>query len=179
MTFSAPEILRQPPEKTVRARDRLRPSLLDRLTDEAPHQRGVTAVAPITHSQLRRQVLRDLQWLFNTVNHDASAHWQGREHVRRSVVNYGIAPLAGRRMSEIEWSDIQARLTDAILCFEPRILPQGLQVRCIADPGALDQHNILSIEIKGQLWCEPYPLEFLFRTELDLENGHIALQEAG
>jgi type VI secretion system protein ImpF len=82
--------------------------------------------------------------------------------VRRSVANFGVAPLAGQRMSDIEWQDIQRKLTDAILHFEPRILPQGLMVRCISDTKSLDLHNVLSIEIKGRLWCVPYPLSFCF-----------------
>lgn len=82
-------------------------------------------------------------------------------------------------MSDIEWQDIQRKMTNAILHFEPRILPQGLQVRCVSDLTALDLHNVLSIEIKGRLWCVPYPLEFLFRTQVDLENGHFELQDAG
>lgn len=70
-------------------------------------------------------------------------------------------------------------MTDAILHFEPRILPQGLQVRCVSDLTSLSLHNVLSIEIKGRLWCVPYPLEFLFRTQVDLESGHFELQDAG
>ncbi|MEQ4515665.1 MAG: type VI secretion system baseplate subunit TssE, partial [Pantoea agglomerans] len=32
---------------------------------------------------------------------------------------------------------------------------------------------------KGRLWCVPYPLAFLFRTQVDLESGHFELQDAG
>lgn len=31
----------------------------------------------------------------------------------------------------------------------------------------------------GRLWCVPYPLEFLFRTDVDLENGHFDLKDIG
>lgn len=120
-----------------------------------------------------------MQWLFNTINNEAQQDLSRVDHVRRSVFNFGVAPLAGKRMSEIEWGDIQQRLTEAILHFEPRILPQGLQVRCVCDTKSLDLHNVLSIEIKGRLWCVPWPLEFLFRTDVDLENGHFELKDAG
>ncbi|WP_297196374.1 type VI secretion system baseplate subunit TssE [uncultured Pluralibacter sp.] len=164
----------------VGARDKMQPSLLDRLTDNQPHKTQEPANSNlITHSTLRRHVLRDLQWLFNTINHDDPQALETFAEVRRSVVNYGVAPLAGMRMSDIEWHDIQRKLTEAIISFEPRILPQGLQVRCISDTRSLDLHNVLSIEIKGRLWCVPYPLEFLFRTDVDLENGHFELKDAG
>lgn len=166
--------------ETVGARDKMQPSLLDRLTDDAPdkHQEAPSGNL-ISHATLRRHVLRDLQWLFNTINNEAQQDLSGAPQVRRSVWNFGVAPLAGKRMSEIEWQDIQRKLTAAIINFEPRILPQGLQVRCISDPQSLDLHNVLSIEIEGRLWCVPYPLEFLFRTDVDLENGHFELKDAG
>lgn len=133
----------------------------------------------VSHSELRRRVLRDLQWLFNCVNSESNLDLGDFPQVRRSTLNYGIASLAGKRMSDIEWLDIQRVLTESIIHFEPRILPEGLQVRCISDTGSLELHNVLSIEIKGRLWCVPYPLEFLFRTDVDLENGHFDLKDIG
>lgn len=165
-------------KESVSSRDKMQPSLLDRLTDDAPEKRQEPRNSTlIAHAALRRHVLRDLQWLFNTVNNDAQLSLTGLSQVRQSVVNFGVAGLAGKRMSDIEWQDIQHKLTEAILHFEPRILPQGLQVRCISDTQSLDLHNILSIEIKGRLWCVPYPLTFLFRTDVDLENGHFELKD--
>ncbi len=125
-------------------------------------------------------MLRDLQWLFNTINHDASGDLSAFA-AREPLGDEFWRRAAGREknMSDIEWHDIQRKLTEAIINFEPRILPQGLQVRCVSDTSSLDLHNVLSIEIKGRLWCVPYPLEFLFRTDVDLENGHFELKDAG
>ncbi|WP_173632761.1 type VI secretion system baseplate subunit TssE [Paramixta manurensis] len=167
-------------KETLGARDKMQPSLLDRLTDNAPDkQQEPVSQTLVSHSALRRHVLRDLQWLFNSINNEAQQDLAPFPQVRRSAWNFGVAPLAGQRMSDIEWQDIQRKLTEAIINFEPRILPQGLQVRCVSDTGSLELHNVLSIEIKGRLWCVPYPLEFLFRTDVDLENGHFELKEVG
>lgn len=162
----------------IRSRDKMQPSLLDRLTDDAPQVREEPASANvISHSALRRSVLRDLQWLFNTVNNEQPLALTPHTHVARSVLNFGLPPLAGQRMSDIEWRDIQHKISTAILHFEPRIMPQGLQIRCVCDTRSLALHNILSIEIQGRLWCVPWPLEFLFRTEVDLENGSVELRD--
>ncbi|MFT2798578.1 type VI secretion system baseplate subunit TssE [Serratia sp. N21D137] len=167
-------------QEIIGARDKIQPSLLDRLTDDQPQEKSEPLSSNlISHNILRRHVLRDLQWLFNTINHDSPQVLAELAQVRRSVVNFGVASLAGKRMSDIEWQDIQHKLTEAIINFEPRILQQGLQVRCISDTQSLDLHNVLSIEIKGRLWGRPYPLEFLFRTEVDLENGHFELKDVG
>ena len=165
-------------KEALNVRDKMQPSLLDRLTDDAPQQATESVNnTVISHTTLRRNVLRDLQWLFNCTSSEGENEWADYQHVRRSVVNFGVLPLSGKRMSDIEWNDIQRKLTEAIVNFEPRILPQGLQVRCISELTSLNLHNVLSIEIKGRLWCVPYPLEFLFRTDVDLENGHFELQD--
>ncbi|KFK97900.1 MULTISPECIES: type VI secretion system baseplate subunit TssE [unclassified Serratia (in: enterobacteria)] len=162
------------------SRDRIQPVLLDLLTDHEPQKKQESAARHLlSSSELRHRVLRDLQWLFNCVNSESSLDLESYPQVRRSTVNYGIASMAGKRMSDIEWSDIQQALTESILTFEPRILPEGLQVRCISDTHSLELHNVLSIEIKGRLWCVPYPLEFLFRTDVDLENGRFDLKDVG
>ena len=162
----------------IHARDKMQPSLLERLTDNAPQVREEPANANIiSHSTLRRSVLRDLQWLFNTVNSEQHLNLGSLKEVQRSVLNFGLPPLAGQRMSDIEWNDIQSKISAAILRFEPRIMPQGLQIRCICDTDSLALHNILSIEIQGRLWCVPWPLAFLFRTDVDLENGSVELRD--
>jgi type VI secretion system protein ImpF len=36
---------------------------------------------------------------------------------------------------------------------------------------------VLSFEISGELWGQPYPLEFLLKTDVDLESGEIRIAE--
>lgn len=162
----------------VSNKNHILPVLLDRLTDNKPQVKQEPAIkSSISHTELKRMVLRDLQWLFNCVNAESDYNLTDYPLIRASTLNYGIPPLSGKRMSEIEWDDIQNALTQAILHFEPRILSEGLLVRCVTDSTNLDTHNILSIEIKGRLWCIPHPMEFLFRSDVDLENGHFELKD--
>jgi len=158
--------------------DRMRPSILDRLTDDEPERpAGVEVRNVISHQTLRSQVLRDLQWLFNCINNTSQLDLRAFPQVRASVLNFGVEPLAGQRISEIEWETVRRKLTQAIIQFEPRIIAQDLTLRCLSDPQSLATHNVLSIEIKGNLWCVPWPLAFLFRTELDLEHSRYELKD--
>ncbi|ARP87823.1 type VI secretion system baseplate subunit TssE [Bordetella genomosp. 9] len=162
------------------ARDRLQPSLLDRLMDDAPHQREEPREsAMLTHAQLRQVVLRDLRWLLNTVSLESTDDLSAHPHAAASVVNFGVRAMAGKRMSEIDWIDVEDALRRAIAAFEPRILDSSVEVRCVTDTGTLEHHNVLSLEIKGMLWCVPHPQEFLFRTDIDLESGHMDLRDLG
>jgi type VI secretion system protein ImpF len=161
-------------------RERLRPSLLDRLTDEAPDQRSEAAGQFLASERLYREaVLRDLRWLFNTSSDAPHLDHTGAQTPRHSVLNFGIPPLAGLRMSEIEWHNIEQEIHQAIIAFEPRIIPASLEVRCIPAEEALSHYNLLALRIRGHLHAVPYPLEFLLRSEIDLESGQVNLVPEG
>ena len=36
---------------------------------------------------------------------------------------------------------------------------------------------MIGVEIHGQLWAQPVPLEFLVRTEFDLETGKVQIAD--
>ncbi|MBD2792642.1 type VI secretion system baseplate subunit TssE [Xenorhabdus sp. 42] len=163
----------------ITAKDRMQPSLLDKLTDNEPDKKQETTNHYLlSHSALRRSVQRDLQWLLNSINGESEQDLSPFPDVCRSVYNFGLIPLSGKSVSEIEWEDIQHRILTAIHLFEPRIIPDGLEVNRIANTHSLILYNTLPIEIKGFLWCVPWPLEFLFYSDIDLENGYFTIKEA-
>ena len=155
----------------------LSPVLLDRLTDDHVQQSSEPdGTFLLTRTSLRESVLRDLRWLLNTTNLESTDDLSGQPYVQRSVLNYGISALAGKRMSEIEWVDIENTMREAIVSFEPRIEAETLQMRCIADSIELDEFNLLAIEVRGRIIATPYPIEFVFRSEIDMENGYVVLR---
>lgn len=169
-----------PPSRWPSTHRRIQPSLLDRLTDDAPQQREEPwAGHLVSHSTLRKSVLRDLCWLFNCVSHDGALNLQPYPLVARSTLNFGLRALAGKHVSAIDWQALEKTMVTAITHFEPRILPHELQVHCMSDPRALNLHNTVRIEIKGKLSHSPAPLPFIFHTEVDLENGHFNLKDRG
>ena len=162
----------------VALRDSLQPALLDRLTDQHPERKTEGRdERVISRAQLRASVLRDLSWLFNTTNLSAELDLTRHPLVARSTVNYGLTPLSGRPVSNLDLTALERLLKEAILAFEPRILAPSLTVTALPVGDALTHHNILSFEIAGELWGQPYPLELLIRTEMDLESGEVRLAE--
>ncbi|MEN3942416.1 type VI secretion system baseplate subunit TssE [Prosthecobacter sp. SYSU 5D2] len=145
------------------------PCLLDRLIDEAPGQAvGPSHRRSISLKEYRMAVLRDLRWLLNSPRHLKTEALYDYPEVARSVLNFGTRDLAGLTSSAFDPLEIESELRDAILHFEPRIIPDSLQVRLIHD--AADDGKI-AFEINGQLWALPYAERILFRTEMDLETG--------
>lgn len=159
--------------------ERLQPALLDRLTDEDPSKKQEAREARlITKSKLRQAVLRDLAWLFNSVR-PSDIDWSGYPHAECSVVNYGLPALSGETASTLDVIELERSIRQVILDFEPRINSVSLQVEGLMDETHLDHHNVVSVQIRGQLWAQPVPLELLLRTEVDLETGEVAIRELG
>ncbi|MFS0825426.1 type VI secretion system baseplate subunit TssE [Pseudomonas phoenicis] len=154
------------------ARDRLQPSLLDRLTDDDP---GNPQEAPdkrvLSLQQLKASVLRDLTWLLNTTALLDADTTLGTP-AGASVLNYGLPALAGNSASSIDIGLLEQIIHQAIVTYEPRILAHTLRVRAQAAPGEMNA-NALSFEIEGDLWAQPAALPLLLQTDLDLESGQV------
>lgn len=161
-----------------RPRERLQPALLDRLTDDEPSIRTEPAAARVlSKRRLRQSVLRDLAWLFNATRLESLAAMSGAPYARASVINFGLPALSGRGASSIDVLDLARGVREAIVNFEPRILPGSLRVTTLVEPGQLDHHNLIGVQIHGELWAQPVPLEFLVRTEFDLETGRVHIDD--
>src|SRR5215208_5049017 len=158
--------------------DRLQPALLDRLTDNEPDkQQERREHRVLSKRQLRDAVLRDLAWLFNATRLEADTDFSRAPHARRSVINFGLPSLSGKAASSIDTAQLERAITEAISDFEPRILTGTLRVKALLETSELDHHNVIGVEIHGQLWAQPVPLELLVRTEIDLETGSVEIAD--
>jgi type VI secretion system protein ImpF len=158
--------------------ERLQPALLDRLTDDDPGKKLETRESRVfSKRRLREAVLRDLAWLFNATQLEAVSDLSRTPLVRRSVLNFGLPALSGQAASSLDVSDLAKAIREAIITFEPRILPSTLQIKTLLESGQLDHHNVVGVEIRAHLWAQPVPLEFLVRTEIDLETGNVQITD--
>jgi type VI secretion system protein ImpF len=157
--------------------EQLQPALLDRLTDEEPDKKlEPRQMRVMSKKRMREAVLRDLAWLFNTTRLDPDMDPAKYPHARKSVINFGLPALAGQTSSSLEVTDLERAVRQSILDFEPRILPASLRVRAL-EIGNFDNHNVIGVEISGQLWSQPIPIELLVRTEIDLETGQVEVSD--
>jgi type VI secretion system protein ImpF len=160
-------------------KERLQPSLLDRLADDEPGTRQESREKRVLSLRnLREAVLRDLTWLLNAGNLEAAEDLSAYPLVAQSVVNFGLPELAGNTASSIDVIDVERLLRKVIVDFEPRILRNSLKVRAVLDEAAMS-HNSLVFEIEGELWAQPLPLHLFLRTQIDLEGGGATLREGG
>lgn len=160
-------------------RERLQPSLLDRLTDHAPdHRRESFDQQTLTMPQLRQAVLRDLAWLFNTTNLAATEELSATPLAANSTINYGVPGLAGMIGSADQLNSLESRITEAIRAFEPRIRPETLKVRL--RHGQQDRRNpAVVFEIEGELWAHPVPEQLFLETAIELETRLAVVKDTG
>ncbi|MDA8249099.1 MAG: type VI secretion system baseplate subunit TssE [Rhodospirillales bacterium] len=160
------------------SRERLQPSLLDRLTDDArDHTRESLDQQSLTMQQLRTAVLRDLAWLLNTTNLAADTDLAGAPLAAASAVNFGVPGFAGVVGTAQRLSGLEQAIAAAIRNFEPRIRPESLTVRL--RPAADDQPtSAIIFEIAGELWAQPVPQQLFLETAIELETRLAVVTEA-
>lgn len=159
--------------------ERLQPSLLDRLTDNAPENDAEAREQRVlSFRQLRQSVLRDLSWLLNCAALDAMQELNDYPFVARSVLNYGTPALSGTSISNIDLPRIEKKLKQAIIDFEPRILPHSLKLTLISTDSHMNS-KAMCFNIEGDLWAQPLPIHLYIRSDMDLETGEVTIKDLG
>lgn len=158
-------------------KERLQPSLLDRLTDEAPQESLESRDSRVLSLQrLRECVLRDLGWLLNCENLESAVDLSAHEQVQSSVINFGIPATAGLTSTGLDLKLLERRVWTAIANYEPRILKPTLEVRAVHSFELMSRKTIV-FDISAELWAQPVPIKMYLRTELDLETGKVLVAE--
>ena len=158
-------------------KERLQPSMLDRLTDHNPEKKKEsTAQQSMSQKEFKDAVIRDLGWLLNSVSLDVCVDLEPYPEVKHSVLNYGLPDISGHTSSTINVKTIERSLIQAIRDFEPRIIRNSLRVRVHSDPSDMS-HNSLVFEIEGAVFGQPSPFQIVLRSELNLECGEFNVTE--
>jgi len=123
--------------------------------------------------RLRECVLRDLGWLFNSLNLDSTQDLASVPHVAASVLNFGLPSFAGRMTSSIDPLESADRLRRAVELFEPRLSA----VRVKPEPREDENDGTLEFTIEAQLWGHPSPQQLELHTRIDTMTGDIAVTE--
>jgi type VI secretion system protein ImpF len=124
--------------------------------------------------RLRECVLRDLGWLFNSINLESTQDLQSVPQVASSVLNFGLPSFAGRMASSINPMESADRLRRVIELFEPRLSA----VRVKPQPRSEEESDgTLEFTIEAQLWSHPQPQQLELHTRIDIMTGDITVSE--
>lgn len=156
-------------------KERLQPALLDRLADDEPLKTLESRDHRVLSiERLHDCVVRDLSWLLNTENLASVIDLSEYPDAAVSTLNYGIPSFSGRFIAQTNERQIESSLRQSIIRFEPRLLPESVQVHASIDRSEGHPH-LLSFQIEATLWAQPIPLQLLVKAEVDLETGDFSV----
>ena len=157
--------------------ERLQPSLLDRLTDEAPSEKQESrSHRAIDISRLREIIKRDLAWLLNTNSLGAMLDEKSYPHVAKSVLNYGVREVAGEYSTSQRVEMIRKSILHAITVHEPRIIRGSTAVELRTEDGKGKGETLIAFDIHADMWAQPMPMELYLRSEVDVTTGELELE---
>jgi len=156
--------------------ERLQPSLLDRLTDDAPHQSSEPREKRIISvKELKKSLQRDLSWLLNTRNLSPLLEQKRHGEITSSVLNYGVSELTGISSASLRRDKLERELLRAIKQFEPRLIANSIRLSARINSEESNA-NAVTFELTADMWAQPMPLQLYMETEMDLENGTFSLK---
>ena len=154
--------------------ERLQPSLLDRLKDDAPSERKESRDSRVIDLvRLREIIQRDLSWLLNTQNGASHIDEDRFPAVAKSVLNYGLHEVTGEFTAKEKMREIRDSIRSAIQTYEPRIIDGSVDV-VLVDADDATQMTV-ALEIRADMWAQPMPLELYLRSKVDLTTGEIEM----
>ena len=155
--------------------ERLQPSLLDRLTDEAPDNPSERRDDRLIDVRRLRDIIsRDLSWLLNSNNAESAIDPDRYPHAANSVLNYGVQEVSGTFSTLERAGLIRSSMARAITQFEPRIKPGTLDVVLQSDDK--NWHATVVFDIRAEMWAQPIPMELYLRSEVDVTTGQVMLE---
>jgi len=128
---------------------------------------------PITELQLRREVARDLDALMNTVAFESAEDIRDFEHVRKSILNFGLPDIVHRTLEEGSADDVKQEILSALLNFEPRIDRNSIRVS--RDSNVSTRELKIRFIVRAELLCEPVNVPVEFVADLDVDVGSIQI----
>ncbi|MDD9968499.1 MAG: type VI secretion system baseplate subunit TssE [Myxococcales bacterium] len=143
---------------------RFLPSLLDRLTRDEDD-------GWVTADVLRETVRRDLEWLLNTPHFEQLVPLHGLEHVRTSVLNYGVRSVVGHSQSQEVQDDLVLAIARALKAYDSRLRDVRVEIDERAQELATGS---LAIRIEADLMVQPEPVHVRVLARRD-EGFRVAL----
>ncbi|MFM7316279.1 MAG: type VI secretion system baseplate subunit TssE [bacterium] len=138
----------------------IRPSLLDRLTDETAH------VNRFSLNQLLESIRRDLENLINTPRTPLKVG-PGFKEINKSILNFGIYDISSISGSDRQvWESVIEDVERAIETFEPRLR----NVRVVLRNVKLGKPSQVEFEIHGLLRIDPSPA-LVFQSAMQFSSG--------
>lgn len=126
-----------------------------------------------SQASLRDHLARDLGSLLSTINLESSLPLDGLDHVRSSILNYGMQDLTRLTTEDVRTQRLSRDLRAALLAHEPRLIEGSLVVKL--RKGSSDRNQRIRFDIQAEMAARPVDVPLEFEAEIDTGAGKVAL----
>lgn len=128
----------------------------------------------LSDAALKALLAEDVVSLLNCTNLESSDPelLDGLEHVRKSILNYGLPDLSNRTIDENRVGEIGRELEETLLRYEPRLIARTMSV--VRDKTVTDQLKVRFI-VRSDMRADPMPTSIEFITEVELDTGEFKI----
>lgn len=129
--------------------------------------------AIVSDAVLRKDLAKDLSNLLNTVNLGSATDIEEYEHVKTSILNYGIPDPTRFSVGERTAIDIGRELVNALMTFEPRLAKETIELETQEDKENSDAK--LSFLVRAEMFSNPVNVPMEFVADLEFDTGKIQI----
>lgn len=152
------------------------PCLLERLLDDEPKKS--TEAWDRYHfdaKAMRTMIQRNIIDILNTANIEERLSKHKHKEVAASVMNFGISPLVGGYSTPHNWTLIERIIREALLRFEPRLIPESIMIGLKGDQKSPMCNGIIQFEIRALVKWQPQPFDLCLDARYESETDSASL----
>lgn len=150
-------------------------SLFERLTNRSADELPALTVgrSELNLNSLKDSILNNLSGLLNTTHLEATRDLSRWKHIQGSVLNYGVPEINGNLLSSVDAVEIERRVREAIVRFEPRLVRESVGVQVVTQKSEMGRKS-LQLVISGSYLDGEYQNSLELNADVDLESGRVS-----
>lgn len=126
-----------------------------------------------SQATLREHLALDLGNLMSTIHLQATQDLDGFDHVRKSILNYGLQDLSRLTTEDTRIKTLARDLREALMTHEPRLISESLSVKLRKmDHGATQR---IAFDINAEMAARPVDVPLEFVAEIDSGAGKVSI----
>jgi type VI secretion system protein ImpF len=133
--------------------------------------RRVSPRSMTSEAALKTDLAEDLTSLFNTVNLEATEDLQGLDHVRQSILNFGLGDLTTITADSAKVFGLGEQLKNAVQHFENRLVDGSVQVIKEQSPELMSATGNIRMHLKADMHAAPADVSVEFMTDIEAGSG--------
>jgi type VI secretion system protein ImpF len=127
----------------------------------------------LNDAELKRSVTENVAQIINTIDLQSCADLQPFDYVRKSIINYGVYDLSSMTGEGERVALIEQNLLAAIICYEPRIVRETIEVKRLEASDEVSQK--LQLVVRADIKSHPIDVEIDLVADVDFSLSKVSL----